>query len=280
MRLPIDIAGMTFMCAAPARPVTDFETKQQKADLATGELLYNLQVVALDEDGAQIITVRVAGDPKVGQGAMLKLDGLVATPGRWVIGRAWRFARIGWRRSALPVVPRGSRQRPRPHRLGGVRMRVTVAERRWRPAAQAQLEELLAGVGWAFWRWRVELVALAALAIAVEALGRPLGHDRRDDRRRRRCCGGAGVRPCAASGVRAVPPGACAARMGARRRRRRARGQSRGGSSRAVRHEDSNWRPAARAGRARSVGPGAGGATRGACRLLAGSRGSGASRAC
>ena len=84
MRLPIDIAGMTFMCAAPARPVTDFDTKQQKADLTTGELLYNVQVVALDEEGAQIITVRVAGDPKVGQGAMLKLDGLVATP--WSMG--------------------------------------------------------------------------------------------------------------------------------------------------------------------------------------------------
>src|SRR3954469_8196355 len=84
MRLPIDITGMTFMCAAPARPVTDFETKQQKADLSTGELLYNLQVVALDEEGAQIITVRVAGDPKVGQGAMLKLEGLVAMP--WSMG--------------------------------------------------------------------------------------------------------------------------------------------------------------------------------------------------
>jgi hypothetical protein len=84
MRLPIDTAGMTFMCAAPARPVTDFETKQQKADLTTGELLYNLQVVALDEEGAQIITVKVAGDPKVGQGAMLKLEGLVALP--WSMG--------------------------------------------------------------------------------------------------------------------------------------------------------------------------------------------------
>ena len=34
------------MCAAPARPVTDYDTKQHKAD-ANGELLYNLQVVAL-----------------------------------------------------------------------------------------------------------------------------------------------------------------------------------------------------------------------------------------
>ena len=84
MRLPIDTSSLTFMCAAPARPVTDFETKQHKADTATGELLYNLQVVALDEWGAEVIQVKVAGDPKVGQGAMLKLHGLVATP--WSMG--------------------------------------------------------------------------------------------------------------------------------------------------------------------------------------------------
>ena len=108
MRLPIDIAGMTFMCAAPARPVTDFDTKQQKADLATGELLYNLQVVALDEDGAQIITVRVAGDPKVGQGAMLKLDGLVATP--WSMGDRSGVAFRANRVEATGVAGGASRQ--------------------------------------------------------------------------------------------------------------------------------------------------------------------------
>src|SRR3954447_8466565 len=84
MRLPIDTSQLTFMCAAPARPATDFETKQHKADLTTGELLYNLQVVALDAEGAEVIQLRVAGDPKVGQGALLKLEGLVATP--WSMG--------------------------------------------------------------------------------------------------------------------------------------------------------------------------------------------------
>ena len=74
MKLPIDTSGMTFMAAAGARPVTDFETKQQRVDV-NGELLFNLQVVALDGEGAQIITLRVAGDPGVGQGAMLLLDG-------------------------------------------------------------------------------------------------------------------------------------------------------------------------------------------------------------
>jgi hypothetical protein len=83
MRLPIDTSGMTFMAAAPARPVTDFDTRQPKAD-ENGELLYNLQVVALDSDGAQIITLKIPGDPQVGQGAMLELDGLVALP--WSMG--------------------------------------------------------------------------------------------------------------------------------------------------------------------------------------------------
>ncbi len=52
------------MNAVPARRVTDFETKQHKAD-ANGELLYNLQVVALDDWGAEVIQLKVAGDPKV-----------------------------------------------------------------------------------------------------------------------------------------------------------------------------------------------------------------------
>src|SRR3954447_761830 len=83
MKLPIDTSGMTFMAAAPARPVTDFETKQHRVD-DNGELLYNLQVVALDPEGAQIITVRTVGDPRVSQGAMLALEGLVALP--WSMG--------------------------------------------------------------------------------------------------------------------------------------------------------------------------------------------------
>src|SRR3954465_9009284 len=95
MRLPIDTSGMTFMAAAPARPVTDFDTRQHKAD-ENGELLYNLQVVALDPDGAQIITVKTPGDPGVVQGAMLELEGLVAMP--WAMnersGVAFRANRV------------------------------------------------------------------------------------------------------------------------------------------------------------------------------------------
>ena len=87
MRIPVDMSGLTFMAAAPARPVTDFDTRQHKAD-ENGELLYNLQVVWLDTDGAQIITVKVAGDPQIGQGALLQFDGLVATPWSMNDGRS------------------------------------------------------------------------------------------------------------------------------------------------------------------------------------------------
>ena len=71
MKLPIDTSGMTFMAAAPARPVTDFETRQHKAD-ENGELLYNLQVVALDPEARRSSRSRSPGDPQVGQGAMLR----------------------------------------------------------------------------------------------------------------------------------------------------------------------------------------------------------------
>jgi hypothetical protein len=95
MRLPIDTSGLTFMAAADARPVTDFDTRQHKAD-ENGELLFNLQVVLLDADGAQVITVKVAGDPKVGQGALLEVEGLVAMP--WSMndrsGVAFRASRV------------------------------------------------------------------------------------------------------------------------------------------------------------------------------------------
>ena len=110
MKLPIDTSGMTFMAAAPARPVTDFETRQHKVD-DNGELLYNLQVVALGPDGADVITLRVPGDPGLGQGAMLALEGLVALP--WSMGDrsgvAFRANRVT-SQGVAAATPAGARQ--------------------------------------------------------------------------------------------------------------------------------------------------------------------------
>lgn len=83
MRLPIDTAGMTFMCATAPEPVLDFETRRPKAD-ENGEPLYSLQVVALAEGGAEVISVKVPGEPSVEPGQPLSLAGLVATP--WSMG--------------------------------------------------------------------------------------------------------------------------------------------------------------------------------------------------
>jgi len=95
MKLPVDTSGMTFMCAVAPEPVLDFETKRQRAD-ANGEPLYAVQVVALAEGGAEIIAVKVAGEPSVAQGAMLAIHALVASP--WSMGDrsgvAFRASRI------------------------------------------------------------------------------------------------------------------------------------------------------------------------------------------
>jgi hypothetical protein len=96
MKLPIDTAGMTFIAAGPPEAVVDFETKTAKVD-ESGQPVFGLQVVALVDGGAEVLSVKVIGEPKgVGQGAALKLVGLTALP--WAMGDrsgvAFRAARI------------------------------------------------------------------------------------------------------------------------------------------------------------------------------------------
>jgi hypothetical protein len=65
-------------------PVVDFETRRPKAD-ENGELLYQLQLVALGSEGAEVITVKVAGEPKgLAAGVPVKVSALVALP--WSMG--------------------------------------------------------------------------------------------------------------------------------------------------------------------------------------------------
>ena len=96
MKLPIDTAGMTFIAAGSPEAVVDFETKAAKLD-DTGQPLFALQVVALVDGGAEVLSVKVVGEPKgVLQGSGLKLVGLTAQP--WAMGDrsgvAFRAARI------------------------------------------------------------------------------------------------------------------------------------------------------------------------------------------
>ena len=47
---------------------------------ANGELLWRVQLVALGDSDAEIIRVVLAGDPGVGQGEMVQVEGLTAQP--------------------------------------------------------------------------------------------------------------------------------------------------------------------------------------------------------
>jgi hypothetical protein len=79
VRFPIDVSNLTFIAGSDPAGVTDMEGRQ-RADKATGELLWGLDVVALGgEDGAEVWHVRVAGEPKgISTGQPVKVQGLTA----------------------------------------------------------------------------------------------------------------------------------------------------------------------------------------------------------
>jgi hypothetical protein len=84
MKLPIDTAGLTFLAAGAPEPALDYDTKAAKVD-ESGQAIFGVQIVALSDGGAEIISVKVAGAPKgVSQGTAVKLVGLTAQP--WSMG--------------------------------------------------------------------------------------------------------------------------------------------------------------------------------------------------
>ena len=96
MKLPIDTTGMNLLGASPAEPVIDFESKRQRVD-ENGQPIFQVQLVALGESAAELLQVKVAGEPRgVSQGSPVKVVGLMATP--WSMGDrsgvSFRAARI------------------------------------------------------------------------------------------------------------------------------------------------------------------------------------------
>jgi hypothetical protein len=81
MRLPIDLSNLTFIAGSDPAGVLDME-RRQRADKATGELLFGLDLVVLGlEDGAEVWPVRVAGEPKgIATGQPLRVEGITASP--------------------------------------------------------------------------------------------------------------------------------------------------------------------------------------------------------
>jgi hypothetical protein len=89
MRLPIDTSRLKFLTVASAEPLKQYEEGKPREAWAprtdaSGEVLWRVQLVALGDGEAEIIRVAVPGDPKVGQGEMVAVDGLTAQP--WEMG--------------------------------------------------------------------------------------------------------------------------------------------------------------------------------------------------
>ncbi len=83
MKLPIDTSGLTFLMVGTPRPVKDFETGQAKGD-RDGVPLFAVRLVAMAEDEAEVITVKVAGAPKgLVANAAVRVKELTAQP--WTI---------------------------------------------------------------------------------------------------------------------------------------------------------------------------------------------------
>src|ERR671910_2918972 len=97
MRLPVDTSSIAFLCALEPQPVLAFDTKQPRAD-ENGEPLYVVQLIALAEGEAEIIAVKVPGQPSqaIRQGHPVRVHGLVAQP--WTMGDragvAFRAAKV------------------------------------------------------------------------------------------------------------------------------------------------------------------------------------------
>jgi len=80
MRIKMDTSAIRFMITKPAAAKWDRDANRQKVDKATGALLWQVQLMALDESGGEILTVTVDTEPKLNVGEFVLLHELVAIP--------------------------------------------------------------------------------------------------------------------------------------------------------------------------------------------------------
>lgn len=80
MKLRIDTSGVTFLCTRIPEQRTNFDTGAPRVDKATGQALWQVQLIALDATGGEVLAVTVVGEPKVTVGQPVSVAGLVALP--------------------------------------------------------------------------------------------------------------------------------------------------------------------------------------------------------
>lgn len=107
MQLRVDIGQVRFMVTKVAEPKVDFATNAQKVDKRSGALLWQVQVMALDESGGEILTLVVDAEPVFRVGEFVQVEDLVAMP--WSQGDrsgvAFRAGRISPLPGAKPGEP-------------------------------------------------------------------------------------------------------------------------------------------------------------------------------
>lgn len=83
MKLMVDTSGVQFTVGRPFAPRTD-QNGAQRTEKGTGRPLNVVQLVAIDQAGAETINVTVAGEdpPQLTQGQSVRPEGLEAIP--WV----------------------------------------------------------------------------------------------------------------------------------------------------------------------------------------------------
>lgn len=80
MKLRIETTGVTFLCTRIPEQRTNFDTGAPRIDKATGQVLWQVQLIALDATGGEVLAVTVVGEPKVTVGQPVAVAGLVALP--------------------------------------------------------------------------------------------------------------------------------------------------------------------------------------------------------
>ena len=105
MKLRVDTTQVQFIVSRLATPKVERESGKQRADRATGELLFQFQVMALDDTGGEVLNVSVCGEPKLTVGQQVRLEGLIAIS--WSQGErsgvAFRCERVVPAEAARPV---------------------------------------------------------------------------------------------------------------------------------------------------------------------------------
>jgi hypothetical protein len=108
MQLEIKTQGVEFVVSRAPQPKNDNDGRQ-KADRDSGAPLYVIELVAMDDTGAEVIKVTTAGQPRVTTRQLVTVVKLVATPwnidGRGGVAfRAESITSVSVDASTAPVV--------------------------------------------------------------------------------------------------------------------------------------------------------------------------------